>query len=112
MTAENQRAEMYSGDDQQIEVTVTEGGDPVDLSNSTLEFAIADAGTVEVTKTTSGGGITISGTKNDVAVIQLDASDTQSLAGNYDIELEETDGNGNVATLLRGTLTIKEDIIT
>lgn len=113
MTAENQRARMYSGDSQTVKITVTDDdGNPVDLSGSQeLTFAVARYGTTEVTKTLSGGGITVTGSDNNVATIQLDASETADLEGEFDIELQQTDGGGNVATLTRGVLTIEADLI-
>jgi len=111
MTAENQRGRMYSGDDQTIEITVTDAdGNPVDLSNSELTFVISRYDTAEVTKTT-GSGITVGGTDSNVATVQLDASDTEALSGEFDLELQQTDGAGNVATLTRGRLTIEADLI-
>jgi|GEM_PF-4150342 len=113
MTAEDQYGEMYSGDDQTIEITVTDdAGDPVDLSGSELTFVIAEDGSAEVTKATADGDISITGANNNVATIQLDASDTDDLDGAYHIELQQTDSGNNVATLTRGTLSIKQDLIT
>ncbi|QLH77446.1 hypothetical protein HZS55_09125 [Halosimplex rubrum] len=111
MTAEDQYGEMYSGDSQSIRATVTdEAGDPVDLSSSDLTFVLAEDGSAAVTKTT-GDGISVTGADDNVAVVDLDAEDTDDLDGAYDIELQQTDSGGNVATLTRGTLSIKSDLI-
>lgn len=114
MTSANQTATMVSGDDTVVELTVTNADDTAaDLSGSSLTFALADSdNSVVVEKTTSDGEITITGTDDDVAEVQLDAADTADLAGRYQMELEEETSGGDTATLMQGVLTITEDIIT
>jgi len=113
MTATNQDATIVSGDTIDLEFTVTDPDDnPVDLSTSSLEYALAERdGATVVTKTTGGGGVTVGGTDDNVVTVRLAPSDTADIAGVYEHELEETDGSGAVATLATGVVHIRADII-
>lgn len=109
MTAENQTAEMYSGDSKLIEVTVTESDDTEhDMSGSDLTFKIGN----KVTKRSTDNEISVTGSGNNVAEVELEPSDTDKLDGTFQMELEEETEAGDVATLMRGHITIKEDLIT
>lgn len=113
-TADSQTDDMVSGDDQTIKITVTEpDGSPADLSGSSLTFALADWDDSTVVEKTSGGGaISVTGTDDDVAEVQLEPADTAALEGRYRMELEEETNGGQTNTLMQGILTINEDIIT
>lgn len=113
-TADPQTDDMVSGDDQTIRITVTDAdGTAADLSGSTLTFVLANtSGETLVEKTSGGGAITVTGSDNDVAEVQLDSADTADLEGRFKMELEEETNGGQTNTLLQGILTIHEDIIT
>lgn len=90
MTTENQHISVYEGEDKTIKISVTDtsGGSAVDLSGaSEITWSVtsgATSGTAIITKTKTGGEITLAndaGTSDQI-VIALDAADTQGQEGN------------------------------
>lgn len=109
-----QNYEMVSGDTKLLIVTVTDdNGEVVDVSGASVTYVIADRET-RVTKTTDSG-ITIGpdpDTPEQVAVlVTLAPADTEALAGLYGHEMQVTDTQGNVSTVLGGQVGIARDII-
>ena len=104
------------GDTIVLTVTVvTPNNQPVDLTGSTLEFAVkrntTDV-TATFTKTSSTGGITILPGTGGTASITIAPSDTENgPTGSFLWELEGTDSNGNVTTLASGTFIITPSLI-
>lgn len=81
-----------------------------DLSTfNEVTYALADsrgAGSNHVTKTETGGGITISGDANEVAEVTIDGTDTATLAApdTYYHEVITEDGSGNEQVAATGTV--------
>lgn len=103
-TKTEQDATLYVGKDYTLKFTET---DTEDLSNfNEITYAFADSNSAasnHFTKTKSGGGITTSGSSNEVAEVTINGSDTSSLsAGRYYHELETEDGSGNEQVAARG----------
>lgn len=106
---------MMSGDTYKFDVTITEGGRPVNLTNSVLDFAAADMGGAEavvIAKSSSGvdGGISITDYSGGVARVTIDPTDTEDfdtpVTLRWDIQLTIV---GDVYTVARGTLAVTPD---
>lgn len=82
-----------------------ESGDVIDITGfSEIEYIIADkqGGTIELTKSLSGGGISITGTGYQFAITITEA-DSKALSQNLMYhELRMTDSGGEGQTLISG----------
>jgi hypothetical protein len=115
MATQNQSFEIYQGDSKTITIPITDtkGGSAITGTGSTAKWVMVDGtGAALITKGT--GDITfvsVDGAE-DAARFTLVPADTSAIAaGVYKHELEETDIVGNVATVTRGTVTVKSDLI-
>lgn len=115
MASEAQNFSMYSGDDEDIAVTVVDdAGAAVDLTGATITWKLADSrgGTIEITKVNdSTSGVTITNAAAGEFTIHLSATDTDSLAGVYYHEAQVEDSLGHKTTVLTGYAEIVEDIV-
>ena len=105
----DQNFTMYSGDTQDITVTVVDDDSAsVAMTGMSIEWVMARAPgqTAVVTKTTDDSDITISG---NTFSFTIDPADTTSLDGRYYHEAEATDGGGDIATVMVGWITIVPD---
>lgn len=118
MTHNAQSIEGYhSGDTLIIKVSVVDSDEnAVDIRDADITYAIADSqsgtATQQVTKTVSGGGITITDGKNGKFEIDIAPADTADLTGSFPHECQVKDTNGDIATIFGGSINITEDIIT
>jgi hypothetical protein len=112
MTATAQNVTMYRGDTAILTVTVTDSdnGDAAkNITGATVRYVAVRRGTAYITKTV-GSGIVLTTPASGILTITLDPADTDDLTpGEYEHEVEITDGDGNVSTVTVGTLTIRKD---
>jgi len=104
----NESASFFQGDDETIQVTVEdENRDAVDISGaSSITYQITDSsGSSQLSKTMSGGGISITDGSDGVFKVTIASGDTSSLSGNYSHEAELVDGD--TSTLFQGDLKIR-----
>lgn len=107
MTALKQSFNMYAGDSKEIIISVTdETGSTLSLLGATVKWLLKN-NSMSISKDTTNG-ITING--SDIN-INLEPSDTISLSGMYEHEVELTDSLGNVSTVTKGTVNIIKGII-
>lgn len=109
-TKTGQDATLYKGKDYTIKFTEADAEDLTNFNGLTYAFADsrhADSNHFEKTK--SGGGITISGSSNEVAEVSVDSTDTDGLTApaEYYHELETEDANGNEQVAAEGTVELK-----
>jgi hypothetical protein len=68
----------------------------------------------EINKTSSGGGITVSaynvGTNSQDIVISLSSTDTKTLQGNINYEVQISEGS-NIYTIIEGRLILSPEIV-
>lgn len=103
----NQNFEMFAGDTENVVVTVTEGGSPINLSGATIRWVMKRAGSVTpLISKTSPAGITITDTAGGKFTISLMPADTEDQRGDYYHEAEVTDASGNVSTVMTGRAAI------
>ena len=113
MTSENQDFEVWQGDDKQLRVSVTDPdtGDPKGLSGvGAIEWVLVDTdGSVLLSKTLSGGGITVTDANGGVFTVTLDASDTAAIdPGYFRHEADVEDAAGDSVTVTVGTAQVHE----
>ena len=100
---------MDAGDDKQIVITVKDAaGQAVNVNGFTPDwglFRISD-GFRLVTKS-GAGQAEVTDASGGVITVTLAASDTESLSGVYQHQLDVEDTSGNNATVAGGTLTIE-----
>lgn len=108
---------LISGDayteERALTVNVTDkDGDPLDISETDLVFAVCARPGVELFRKTLGEGVTRADQMSDpgVAYIEIEPEDTEDLAGRYLWELQGTDPVG-VVTLAGGSIYIKSDLV-
>lgn len=107
---------MTAGDTKLIDVSVTEtDGTPTTITSATIAWkvtkSIRPTATVSISKSTSSG-ISITSGSGGTFRITLDASDTSSLApGDYYHEAQITFSDNEVATVLKGIMTIEPGLV-
>jgi hypothetical protein len=115
MVMDAQNFSMYSGDDDEIAVSVVDDeGVAIDLTGATITWSLADSrgGTVLVTKTSdTSAELSITSAAGGTFTIHLLATDTDDLAGVYYHEAQVEDSQGHKTTVLTGYAEIIEDII-
>jgi len=115
MTATDQNFTTWSGDDKVLTVTVTDGsGTATNLTGATINYelqALPPDGVALLTKTTGGGGISITDAAAGTFEITIAAADTASLSGVYFHECQVVDSSGNVSTIFTGRVNIREDFV-
>jgi hypothetical protein len=106
----------YSGDTLRLIVTTEDSdGNAVDIRDTDIRFEVQQdqsSGTALIEKdNVGGGGVSITDGVNGKFVVEIDPSDTEDLSGTFPYEVEITDTNGDVATVLIGTINIATDLI-
>jgi hypothetical protein len=103
VTMVRQNGTMFAGDSQEIVIFID--AEPESLVGSSFVWALMTRNEWSILVTKSfGQGATLS---ESTITIKLDPDETEELAGAYYHEAELTDSNGNVSTILTGTITIK-----
>jgi hypothetical protein len=101
------------GDSHTINLTITDGGSPVNLTGYTVFFTVnADKDPVSDSAAAIEKDITsfISPTSGE-ATIELDPADTNSLEpGGYWYDIQLKDGSGNITSFPKDRFTIVSDI--
>ena len=108
MAATAQNFELWQGEDEQVEVPVTDGENPVSLTGAAAEWGMWHGDTRLITKA-DGSGITLanSAAVDDVIVIALSAADTATIApGYYNHECRVQKG-GDYQVVFTGVVTIQ-----
>lgn len=110
-----QTIEVFSGNDVELSVTVTDSDSdgPLDLSGAQeLIWALAkSAQATALIEKTLVDGITITSALDGRLTIQLDAADLEPLRGTYYHELRLTNSLGKKSTLMYGEATIQVNLI-
>jgi len=103
----NEDGSFFQGDDETVKVEVLDiNKEAVDISSAnSIEYQISENGSSEVSKTKSGGGITVTDGSDGKFEVTIDSGDTSSLSGKYEHEAEID--LGDVSTLFQGTLRIR-----
>jgi hypothetical protein len=110
--ADNARFTMYRGDTKILKVAVTDGSGnsvPVDDAEGVTFGLFALTSHELIFVKTLAYGISVAGS---VITIGILASDSAGLAGDYLFEVELVDAGGFTFTVLRGTASVQEDLIT
>lgn len=103
MTAENQNFTMYAGDSKRLRIAVmTPEGDPVDLTGSTMKWAVKEGASTILLK--NGAGVTITDAANGVFTVDLAPIDTRTFSGTYNHIGEMTNSSGQISTILTGLI--------
>lgn len=105
---------MFSGDTKTLAVSVTEESDnsPTNIENATVAWKVARSlKTAAVISKSTSSGITITSGTLGLLEITLDPADTASLSGDYMHELQITFQDGEVATVMKGVMTVEPDLI-
>lgn len=113
MTATDQDATIYAGDDAVLRFTLTDAdGDPLNLTGYALAWAMRGAGGAVAVSKSLGSGIALVGAASaGVADVTLTHDDTADLAPiGHRHQLEGTDGSGNVSTLAEGIITVRASV--
>ena len=109
---DNARFTMYRGDTKILNVAVTDGSGvnvPIDDATS-VTFGLFDkVSLAAVLVKELLDGVTVAG---NIATVTILAADSAALLGEYPFEMEVIDASGYTFTVLRGTATVKEDLIT
>lgn len=111
------------GDDRILDILVTDEitGLPVDLTGMTLWFyvkrTVNDADALALIRKDTEidpGGVTIDPdqtTNTGMAIVELDAADTDGLAGTYRWGLQGRDSEEKTITLAKGNFVIEADLV-
>jgi hypothetical protein len=104
------------GDTKLIDVSVTEQSDgtPTVITGAAISWKVAKSirSTAVISKATSGSGISITSGTGGTFRITLDAADTSSLnPGDYYHEAQITFADSEVATVLKGVMTIEPGLV-
>lgn len=107
MAMTGQNFEMWQGEDEQIDVPVTDGSSPVNLSGAGVIWKVFDGETLLFSKTESGGiVIGNSGAVGDLLTISIAKADTANVApGFYEHECRVSKG-GTDQVIFVGTMTL------
>lgn len=106
-----------AGDTMPVYVTVTDQFDGVMPLHNVTAIWQASKGTpgrfspTPVLTKSSEAGITITNASAGELLIDLQPADTVGLSGDYYHELQLTDSEGAVSTVLRGTMTIIKQLV-
>jgi diketogulonate reductase-like aldo/keto reductase len=96
---------IYAGDTKDIEFTISEEGQKVDLTSASIQW-LMKKGEVTITKTNTNG-ITLTDATNGVFTVKLTNADTKGLSGMFTHEAKITDATDNVSTVYVGKFMIK-----
>ena len=106
---------MTAGDTKTIGINVIEkdDGSATNITGATIAWKVAQSqrGTVLISKSTADDISITSGT-GGTFTITLEAADTASLRGDYYHECQITFASGEIATVLKGKMSISPGLIT
>jgi hypothetical protein len=115
MTKQQQNIDDHTaGDTLRIVVSVEDpSGTAVDITGSSIAWALAEAPgeSPTVSKSTGDSSISITDATNGEFTVYVDSADTEGLSGVYYHEAELTDSSGNVHTVTTGYITISEETV-
>lgn len=101
----------YQGDTQNLVVSITdENNNTVDISSATFKWNL-DSRSYPVNKDMSSGDITLSNPSIGEVTIKINPEDTANLSGVFFHELEMTDADGNISTVIQDKITILRALI-
>lgn len=104
----DQNASFVQGDTQFFDVSVVdENGDAVDLTDSSIEYQLTNDDTT-LTKTRDDD-VTVTDAVNGEFEVALLPADTSTLSRSYKHSVEVTDADGDVSTILSGTVYVTPD---
>ena len=115
MTEYAQDFEVFQGDTKQITIPITDENKAAKtLTGSTQKWEAFDGATLKIQKTNADISLVSIAPDTDNAIrFTLTPGDTVALAAKeYDHEAEITDSGGNVSTVTRGKMTVRDDLIT
>lgn len=114
MSTEQNVTGVFSGDDLDLNVTVTDAADAaLDLTSaSSIIWRLSRhvGATADLTKSV-GSGVTVTDPVNGLLTVTIDAADTASLVGNFYHELEIVNQANKKSTVLHGLFEIVQDAI-
>lgn len=91
---------LKAGDDITLHITaVGADGEAINLTGSTIIFAVFNSYGTEQFRKTSASGITVTGATTGNFDVQIDDTDTNGFDGLYDCEAEITDSSGKKVTV-------------
>jgi hypothetical protein len=110
--------EMFAGDTKRINFTIIEAStqEAFDLTGATASWQASRArangfsSTPVITKT-EDNGLEITDVIGGAISVLLTPADTTNLSGDYYMELQLVDADGDIATAYSGTFTIKKALI-
>jgi len=117
MAIKNQNFEMYAANDVELDMSLfDEDGEPLDLTGSTVRWALAsayDPTAALVVKSSAGmGGILITDAVLGTVIIVIDGEDTADFGGQpYVHEAAVINSDGAETTVLTGAVTINKTAI-
>jgi hypothetical protein len=105
---------MYSGDTKLITVNISDDNfEDLDITGATLKWVVKRnirSSTNNILKTTDDGIIVFDQQEQRGRIqIKILPADTEKLSGDFYHEIELTDVQGNVSTVMTGTITIEID---
>lgn len=108
MAATSQNFELWQGEDEQVEVPVTDGENPVSLTGAAVEWGMWRGDTRLITKT-FGSGVTLANgaAVDDVIVIALSAADTATVAPGYYSHECRVQKGGDYQVVFTGVVTVQ-----
>jgi hypothetical protein len=102
---------LHTGDSKNLIINVVDGNNsPIDLTNATIEWILADKDTTVLAKSI-GNGITVNIPTNGQFKISLTSSNTKNLSGVYTHMARVTTFSGDSSIILEGTITITKTLI-
>ena len=106
---------ILTGDDVTLDITLTDAdGAAVDLSGTEITWGAATSsiGDPALTKTRSGGGVTVTDATGGVIEVTLGAADTGALSrGRYYHEVQVVDDNGLTTTFVPDAIEVAATVI-
>ena len=111
MTMINQNFTLFSGDTKYLHVDLTDSnGEAVDLTGMAIKWGVKkNVRTATIFLKTTPTGIDIPDPLNGRFTVKIHPLDTATLSGVFYHEAQITDVEGNVSTVLTGTMTVELD---
>ncbi|MFB9654776.1 hypothetical protein [Pseudarthrobacter oxydans] len=108
-----QNLTIVRGDDETILITVSQNGSPVDITGSTLFFTAKQTATdADADAVISAENSSHTDAAGGVSFIALTHTLTSVEPSTYHYDIQWVDDSGNVKTILKGKLTVEQDITT
>lgn len=112
MTATDQDVRIVSGDTVRLPVSVMDdSGNALNIAGASIEWVLAKHAGADpvITKSTADGSVALTDAEGGEFQVTVAPEDTADYAGTWYHEIELTDTDGNVSTILSGTFEIRED---